>query len=410
MNDPVGYTSDDYQRVIAQRLAAVQQLRDEHGFRATTLPADIALLGLVDDVIDAVGATADLLPGSRPHRALALLRTAFEGAQRVLVLATEDDYVVAGVRAWTYYQRKERQTLARGSPIDADAWLEHRLSEMTRVWQPYFPDAARVLAEANDGLKQQRGPDNFIGRDLANELVGRYAKAATVLGGTAPDEAESMNRGVYAWLSREAHARIQLEPRSLRIDSDGHVDVASVERSPHKVRETLVVGIFGVLGDAEIGLRYRLIRRRAEHAAALAASITASTTALPDNFLPDLGLGLLRSGDGARSHVFLAVPVLIVTELVSNTFTTSLSLRHGERDYEATFDFKGAARDALAAILGSDNPAWRPIGGPDVVRRLDLESPLFVDITASLGTKHQTKDEMFVPLFVTRVEASRSDT
>jgi hypothetical protein len=37
-----------------------------------------------------------------PHKGFANARLAFEGAQQALVLATHEDYVTAGARAWVF--------------------------------------------------------------------------------------------------------------------------------------------------------------------------------------------------------------------------------------------------------------------------------------------------------------------
>src|SRR5207249_487315 len=52
---------------LEKALALLARLRDEHGFHISTLPGDIALIGLAIDVEDAAGAALDLLGTARPH-------------------------------------------------------------------------------------------------------------------------------------------------------------------------------------------------------------------------------------------------------------------------------------------------------------------------------------------------------
>jgi|ERR1051325_426208 hypothetical protein len=92
---------------LTESLDNLRRLRQKHGFRAETLIPDLALIGLADDTIDAAEEALNLVTGPRPHRAWAMVRIAFEAAQRLIVLATDDHYIELGTRAWLYYVGKD---------------------------------------------------------------------------------------------------------------------------------------------------------------------------------------------------------------------------------------------------------------------------------------------------------------
>src|SRR5712671_2765753 len=107
-------------KTLPPSIDGLRRLRQHHGVRAATLLPDLALIGLVDDTIDAAETALDLLEGARPYRAYAMVRVAFEAAQRLLVLATSDDYLHLGTRAWLYYQGKDEALRQReGEEVDS---------------------------------------------------------------------------------------------------------------------------------------------------------------------------------------------------------------------------------------------------------------------------------------------------
>jgi hypothetical protein len=96
-------SGDDGYRTQLSKLAT---LRERFEIRADLLPADLALTGLLDDLLDASSAAIEF--AERSTRAVyPLVRTAFEAAQRIVALATDDYYLSVGTRAWLYYQYKD---------------------------------------------------------------------------------------------------------------------------------------------------------------------------------------------------------------------------------------------------------------------------------------------------------------
>jgi len=100
-------------------------LRERFEIRADLLPADLALAGLLDDLLDASSAAMELVQRST-RVVYPLVRTAFETAQRVVALATDDDYLGAGTRAWLYYQYKDAAVRRRTESDEADRWHSRR--------------------------------------------------------------------------------------------------------------------------------------------------------------------------------------------------------------------------------------------------------------------------------------------
>ena len=92
-------TSDGHACTI--RLSEIADLRKRLEIRADLLPADLALTGLLDDLIEVSTAAIELAEQST-RAVYPLVRTAFESAQRIVALATDDDYLRVGTRAWLY--------------------------------------------------------------------------------------------------------------------------------------------------------------------------------------------------------------------------------------------------------------------------------------------------------------------
>src|SRR5919197_3447056 len=142
---------------VTKPLQSLRQLRSMHGFRAETLVPDLAFIGLVDDTIEATEEALQLVVGPRPHRAYAMVRVAFEAAQRLLVLATTQDYVRLGTRAWLYYVGKD-QSLRKQT--DSKNLIKDYRDQIIQSWALRYKDAEAVVEAEMEILRKRKGPDN----------------------------------------------------------------------------------------------------------------------------------------------------------------------------------------------------------------------------------------------------------
>lgn len=100
-------------------------------------------------------------------------------------------------------------------PEDAARWLETVVSQMRDIWVPHNGQAEGLLADESarlkeNGKKKPRPPDNFMGKDLADVVQDRYQRVFGPAG--LNDDVKQLNRGIYAALSRDSHARLRIEP------------------------------------------------------------------------------------------------------------------------------------------------------------------------------------------------------
>ena len=106
------------------KLDQLKALRQGFVIRAERLAADVAMVGLIDDLLDAAHSAVELSRSGALSSAFPQTRTVFEAAQRVIAVATDDDYLRVGTRAWLYYHRKDKRIVhfARG-PEAAKEWF-----------------------------------------------------------------------------------------------------------------------------------------------------------------------------------------------------------------------------------------------------------------------------------------------
>ena len=153
-----------------KRLDELSALSQRLVIRADHLPADLALLGLLEDLRGAASAVLALSDGAPSLATYPLTRTAFEAAQRIIALATEDDYVPAGTRAWLYYHRKDMRILRMDEGSEsAEAWFASAVGRLLDVWRAYRPDADAILAQENERLRAnevKRGPTTSCAKIL----------------------------------------------------------------------------------------------------------------------------------------------------------------------------------------------------------------------------------------------------
>jgi hypothetical protein len=151
-----------------------------------------------------------------------------------------------------------------------------------------------------------------------------------------PPDTKSLNRGIYAALSRESHARLRIEPAALVFSSSGTVEL--IPRAIDEVgrRRTLLRCLDLSLAEAAGGLSY-LLRAR-HHADANKVQDAAGTIkeSLRPGFKPDLGLHLARSGGGTTTFHFLDVPIYKLGVLPAGLACWSAGIVLGDRDLIAS--------------------------------------------------------------------------
>ena len=383
-------------------LDTLEKLRSQYGFRAETLLPDIAFVGLIDDCIDAAQTALELLESPRPYRAYSMVRVAFEASQRILPLATSSDYVRLGTRAWLYYNRKDG--IIGG--VDKSS-IGPPAGQILDTWSNYYPQAHQIALEELAILDKQKGPDNFLGRNLAEVATESYLILAEERGSSIPAGSEETNREFYAILSRDSHACLRLELSELRVDSDGFIEAKERLRDPKEVARNVTKGLEVIIAETIAALKYRISKRRQANTTLVRASLGQFHPELPNGYIDDLGIHIAQQGFGGRS-VFLSVPISRIAELQDGTLTTSLATGYGTGAKLATFDFKGHARQAMLAIISQEYPGIIISNEQNSPHYIDLPKPILVTIKAELGHELKSEKESFVPFIVN--EVTRTDS
>lgn len=388
---------------INSRLQRLQQLRSEHGIRGVTLVPDLALVGLIDDVIDAAETALELLATAHPYRAYSMVRTAFEASQRLLIIGTSSDYAGIGTRAWLYYRAKDN---ALGEVGDGarDQEIEDQFVE---TWEQRFPLAREVVEREKatlDVLRKKRSPDNFLGKSLAPAAQRAYEQLMGENDEQLPDSIP-VNRAIYGGLSRESHACLRLDPMSIRIDTDGYVELGESPRDADAVARNVELGLDDILREAIAATEHRLRKRRAAHVADLKQQLQESSVAEQDGYAPDLGCHLVETGLGGNGIEFPNVPLLVIGSLADGTVCSTSTAGDGSSEYVATFEFRGEARAALMARITDEDPELAAeLDALKPEETVELAQPVLVDIRAELGVLQTNEAEVFIPLNVLRLK------
>jgi hypothetical protein len=390
---------------VLRKLEHLELLRGRFEIRADTLPADLTLAGLYNELRDAVFLAVELSNRHIHVAAFPLARMVFEATQRVIALATDDDYVRVGARAWLYYLRKDKRIihLARDAAA-ADEWYEHAIHQLQHIWSVHNPAAVTVFREENarlDAFHKKRAPDNFMGEDLGQVVDQRHSKMSLASGRSVLDLKE-LDRGIYAGLSRESHSRVRLDPAGLRISSDGTVTVIP-QKVDEATKKELVLGcLSSSLTEANAALAYLVEcrqRQRPDKLQRRAADLTKES--LPSNFKPDLGLHLMRSGGISTAFQFANVPINKFGILPDGTVSWSRQIALGEQEeYIATFDIPRSLVAELASALDIDRALLLPT---TQLKKQTLTLPAVLALECRLGEIQQSPGGSFVPLTVIKV-------
>jgi len=218
----------------------------------------MALLGFLDEVEESAHVASVILDSSLPHRAAPHVRNAFEAAQHALILATEEDYPLAGARVWVYYYRRDSEIIERdGKHERASDWYERKLAEMTTLWNQFCAGQGRLIEEARELVdKQPRRPDNWCGFAPAKELAARYEIIAKALGGSPPAGVSEATNGAFAALSRGTHPRIP-NPAAVVRRGDGTIELLPEQRDDDGARQSVSAGLSSAVMEAMLAAVYR---------------------------------------------------------------------------------------------------------------------------------------------------------
>ncbi len=257
------YASPQYLRNAIRTLSRIQR---DFQFLADSLLADIALFGLTFDVLDSARAVEIIAETEFPHRAYPIARTAFEAAQQAMVLATQENYVLAGTRAWIYFCEKDSEWLGKACPEgsgvnskeDAEKWFRDRLAEVTVMWEEISPGKRELIGEAKRLIGKDRNAKNWLNQKMEEAQHPAYIRIGESLGQVVKGDSIEMNKSIYSRLSEETHARARLKPVSFRLGTDGLVDVkfASRDVGTNSQSASLVTAISAL--EAATSLAYRM--------------------------------------------------------------------------------------------------------------------------------------------------------
>lgn len=397
---PVTFKHMSLERV-AKLHTTLREVRALHGFRAETLVPDLAFIGLVDDTLDATEEALQMVTGPRPHRAYAMVRVAYEAAQRLLVLATAEEYVHIGARAWLYYVDKD-EALRTGR--DSESVVADYRDKIIQAWALGYKDAESVVQAEMANLRKIKRPDNFLGRDMAAAVGAAYAVLAKAAGGELPANIVEVTRDAYRALCRDTHACLRLEPRDLTIDSDGFVDVVKHERNVTEIEEGVGAGLASALGEAVMAVNFRITRRRDVNLVAIRSAASQHVGDVREDFRQDFGLYLFKQGLAHATQVFSGVQLFNVAILPDCTISSSTTIGVDDEVFMATFDFKGACADQILQQLREAYPGVKlPERVSGEHRICHLPMPFTATVAASVGYFRHNSEDKFVPLVVTKI-------
>ena len=238
-----------------------------------------------------------------------------------------------------------------------------------------------------------------MGQDLADVVQDRYPR----IFGPAEihSDVKQMNRGIYAALSRDSHARLRIEPAALTILPNGRVRVIPRRVDETARRRTLLHCLESSLTEAVGAVSYLLeARKRTDTEKRRSMADRAISNDLPLGFSPDLGLHLARSGGTGTAFHFQNVPIRKLGVLPDGTASWSANIVLADREYIATFDVPAVLRGDLARVIGISPVMLAPRGE---ILKHNLDGPSSVGLECALGDMQRNGKETFVPLVVKRV-------
>lgn len=249
---------------LAQLRAAVAEFITAK-VSAEHLVPDLVLIGLMIEVEENADAVRILLASPIPDRAFPSGRAVFEAAQQALLLATHPDYDYAGALAWVYHLRKQHALEDDfEAVVGADPSAEPRptltmaVDEMVEMWNDFAPGKGALIRRAQDELEARpRGPDNWLGRNIAKAIDEQAKLAAAAAGIPAPPALAQRNRITYAYLCRGTHPYTRLRPDHLVGDPGGCVRVGAQRPDRASEGKTLEGYVGTALNFARFAMQVR---------------------------------------------------------------------------------------------------------------------------------------------------------
>lgn len=216
-----------------------------------TLASDLVLLGLAADVADSARAASFIADSPLPHKAYPLARLAFDGAQNALVLATHEDYAIAGARAWAYFEWKNTPFRTRSTvqddpesltPVEAQ-WFRKETGKLATIWDSMAPGCGAVLLQQAEIILQEKRsrPDNWLGANMTRRMHRAYELVAESYGTAIAGDTASINRSLYVGMCRESHAHPRFESISFHHDlGTNRVHVAPYPRDFEQAKRVVM--------------------------------------------------------------------------------------------------------------------------------------------------------------------------
>lgn len=253
---------------LTKAIEELNKAQSDFKYRPETMVADIVLMGLTMEVYESAKVVEILANSDFPHRAFANARNAFEAAQQAMVLAAQEDYALAGARAWVYFYKKDSEWLANARPEgsgvtnkeDAQKWYERHISQMAKTWDSLSPNKGQLLYRADELLRsQKKGADNWLGQSMGVMQDHAYRVVFARFGGNATEDSISMNKAIYGSLSRETHARMRYENIAFRQHQDGFLEVDFGSRDNQLNAKSARRVTLQAVQEAMLALTYRIV-------------------------------------------------------------------------------------------------------------------------------------------------------
>ncbi len=233
---------------------------------AAHLVPDMVLLGYAIEIDENIHAAELLLTNGFGHRAFPNVRAAYEAAQLAILLVTDNDYDLAGARAWLYHHHKDAGYVKMHGPtvmqgeddMTPEQWLEAATREIADTWEDFSPGKRDVVAKASDILRRQRSkPDNWAGVSVASELAKRMEALAKRGGHQAREGVAKVYSAGYAALNRDTHPRTRFKPCTITGTINGAVSFVEEKLDIDRACNTVIAIAAGSLNHGVVAFNIR---------------------------------------------------------------------------------------------------------------------------------------------------------
>lgn len=197
---------------------------------------------------------------------------------------------------------------------------------------------------------------------------------------------------------------MRIEPISIRVDSEGFVEIDSRPRYKAEVELAVRAGLATSLTEAAIAVEFRLNQRQQALAVVAKERLSLAAPARPSDYLPDFGAYIVGIGAGHTTLVFPDLPIKLLYGLPDGALSCSATTPRDGVNYIATFDFRGDARGKVLKLIEGKFPNLTPkLEEIAEGTRIDMQRPMLCTITALVGRVQVTDMETFAPLIVVDV-------